>query len=919
MNSINGRVSKDVRLVFSEEERARVIYDQHCRGGISRLRSIIPGIKSINDYEVEAVCAVFEEIKNGVCVKNVLEVAKSEWLIYLLRERRPICGKDLCSIVTELRDNQIRSIYEDGCDALDQLDYIKAQSLFIKITELDPLSVWGQILLKKLEGKIKEIFYLTSFSEEEVYLEHECRSNDLTLTGWERARAAVSLYRCYTEGVGTDVDVKKGLAFLDKALEEVGCFEAAEVLGRRYSEGDGVVRNEVVGRCYNLYASLVKKGEQGRGLVIFLKQIRGRRLESYSIYEIKRLIRVFDDEIKDSESVELLQLLVKCREREWENGWLVLKLAVLCSKSEYFDGESDLVEHYFDEAVRLLPEKGEVLYERGRYYFGKKKREKAYQDLSSAYSKGHRCFELKFLLGRCYAQGWGVNAHNYTAFKYFQDAYSMDPENPEACFQVAEYFRLGDGIVANPERAFYLYSQAAKRSDDVKYHCRIATCYAAGIGVVADPARGYRVFCELHRKYPESQWPIEGMELCYRGGYGVVCNQRIADCYSILARDIEKEKPRFEREERFRNLMELACFNPKDATPRDWDVFNKLMTDYNFGRVFRIKVTTHDHIEVWYYSCLILRDILADEEGALNIKQLLYGRSEGFEIPQIGHEGKITDEIWEGVKLELGFELKKHYQGEELKKKISAVESFLSNIDHSSDAKGSELGREFVRTRVSRIIGFIIKRFSEEGSGEESSRLAYELLGIFEEGGNKCPDRATLYVEEAEVHLEMSLTKPSERVGVFAKLFLRNIIMSKLINVNYAEAVEVCLFYFEVFDEILSLEIKFRGMLYREMAKNGIFMKHQRAVKEVFKSLTRENLIGFVAGYEFFRELHEKEWGKLSEEYIAQIDKLDMEAQNYNAELMRVYGEREIAERAFFEGKAREALTEAGLISGVES
>ena len=95
-----------------------------------------------------------------------------------------------------------------------------------------------------------------------------------------------------------------------------------------------------------------------------------------------------------------------------------------------------------------------------------------------------------YKLGRCYADGIGVEANQTGAIYYYKKA--ADAGEVNAQYQLGRALLTGAGVKPDPEGAFYYFSSAAKQND-ARALRELARCYYSGIGTKADPEAG--LFC----------------------------------------------------------------------------------------------------------------------------------------------------------------------------------------------------------------------------------------------------------------------------------------------------------------------------------------------------------------------------------------------------------------------------------------
>ena len=93
--------------------------------------------------------------------------------------------------------------------------------------------------------------------------------------------------------------------------------------------------------------------------------------------------------------------------------------------------------------------------------------------------------------------------------------------NPEAIYQLGDYYERGLAVEKNEQKAFKYYSKAAKMDSDIGLYA-MGRCYRWGIGVEKEDVKAYQYF----KKAAERNYMLAYVELaeCYHNGWGVMKN-----------------------------------------------------------------------------------------------------------------------------------------------------------------------------------------------------------------------------------------------------------------------------------------------------------------------------------------------------------------------------------------------------------
>ena len=136
--------------------------------------------------------------------------------------------------------------------------------------------------------------------------------------------------------------------------------------------------------------------------------------------------------------------------------------------------------------------------------------------LQFAANQGH--IGARWMIGRMYARGEGVQPDDYKAFEYFRDIVAsanvedMDdtPEQRQnaayishALVQLGSYYREGipgSNVKPNPTLAISLYSRAAYNFGDPSAQFNLAMMYLEGNGTEKDPKRALQLFNNAAKK-----------------------------------------------------------------------------------------------------------------------------------------------------------------------------------------------------------------------------------------------------------------------------------------------------------------------------------------------------------------------------------------------------------------------------------
>ena len=120
------------------------------------------------------------------------------------------------------------------------------------------------------------------------------------------------------------------------------------------------------------------------------------------------------------------------------------------------------------------------------------------------------------LLGKCYANGWGVETDPAEAVKWWRKA--AEQGDSDAQFLLALSYFEGNGVERNPTEAVKWWRKAAEQGDTEAQNS-LGACYANGWGVETDPAEAVKWW----RKAAEHGDVLAQFALgdCYEYGKGV--------------------------------------------------------------------------------------------------------------------------------------------------------------------------------------------------------------------------------------------------------------------------------------------------------------------------------------------------------------------------------------------------------------
>ncbi len=91
-------------------------------------------------------------------------------------------------------------------------------------------------------------------------------------------------------------------------------------------------------------------------------------------------------------------------------------------------------------------------------------------------------------LGYCYYYGRGIEADKQRGFEYFMD--SAIYNNPEGTMKMGDFYRYGEFVHKNEEKALKLYERVMYLAEDLEDYpeifLRLGECYLKGIGTQKD-------------------------------------------------------------------------------------------------------------------------------------------------------------------------------------------------------------------------------------------------------------------------------------------------------------------------------------------------------------------------------------------------------------------------------------------------
>ena len=225
----------------------------------------------------------------------------------------------------------------------------------------------------------------------------------------------------------------------------------------------------------------------------------------------------------------------------------------------YRSGCFEIPEERYEFFLKKLALAGspECCAEYGQYiedhYEGAEKEKEAYAFYKMAYEKGEK--DAPFLLGTCYARGYGIEYDLDKAFELYKEAAELG--DVDGRFHVGNFYFEGRGnVTQNYREALKWLRKAYGPSANWKAGAEMGLIYFNGLDVPRDPAIGFRYLHALETTgHVDDLWePLHAMVLCALGrayAFGDGTKQDVAKGKEYLDRAIQEgsEEARAYRDE----------------------------------------------------------------------------------------------------------------------------------------------------------------------------------------------------------------------------------------------------------------------------------------------------------------------------------------------------------------------------------
>lgn len=171
----------------------------------------------------------------------------------------------------------------------------------------------------------------------------------------------------------------------------------------------------------------------------------------------------------------------------------------------------------------------------------------------------------------------------------------------------------------------------------------------------------------------------------------------------------------------------------------------------------------------------------------------------------------------------------------------------LQWFDKMPGTRDAKADLQMIRKRVASIVDYINQQ-------DVDAETAKEVVKILGEGGTKCPDRASVALDEAEMYIKAFSKKDGAQyiINVIVNEFKRNIISAKFVDPNHRESIETYLYHLNLLNIPLGLESLTRGMLYSSVAMKTPLNK---AMEVAYSVISEKNLIGFAQDHALMQML----------------------------------------------------------------
>lgn len=318
------------------------------------------------------------------------------------------------------------------------------------------------------------------------------------------------------------------------------------------------------------------------------------------------------------------------------------------------------------------------------------------------------------------------------------------------------------------------------------------------------------------------------------------------------------------------------------------------------------------------------RQVQLDEEArftgkgsycCINLAKVLYDRE--MSVVQDDLEvGKVSDEDWEDTGLaheQLRARVEhlrqdvSYAESEELQEQVDALEKewvlwerfsvWMKKILSSRDALDSPEGECSIKWRV-------ISLYDQIVCMKDGDKI--RLLELIGDHSDDCSDRAVVGLEKAETVVQL-IHSDDKLVNVLVLMFKKYLIeveiaaksLSGGVDDQYylKESLESYLFYCTHLREVLGLDTRNIAMLHDSYAVKYTF---DEVIDRVFKRLTVDDLVGFIACNGVFRDVYHKEFMS----YYNSMENLDFSNPVYLEKMME----------DFYVEKSKNLLLMAGFI-----
>lgn len=357
------------------------------------------------------------------------------------------------------------------------------------------------------------------------------------------------LSKCYKNGLGTSVHIKKYLDCLRKAAS-VDFAPAIEALGAYYLPGE--YDEQDFSKAFPYYKKAVELEYTPAYCVYALMLINGDGCEP-NVEEGLRLMRIaaeagesdaqyqlgtfyVDEDLLEQDFDEAFKWLSKSAEQGNTDPYNYLGVmyehgygteANMEKAVEYYQGAVDAhdVDAYYNLAVCLINGNGI-----------KKDRKKAISLFNRAAKHGN--LDAMECLAECYENGVGVKESMITAYDWYNKA--AKEGLPVAMYNVGKCYENGKGTKKNRKRAFDWYEKAAAEGW-IPAMNDLGIFYADGVLGEENAQEAFTWFQKASED--ESFAPaLRNLAKCYEEGYGTEVNAAEAKRLKELAEKLEKEE-----------------------------------------------------------------------------------------------------------------------------------------------------------------------------------------------------------------------------------------------------------------------------------------------------------------------------------------------------------------------------------------